>query len=362
MTKTMKIKKVSIIPFIAITILSVALSSCRSAGPTNLVRDRSGYINAISDSWKNQLLLNIVKLRYADAPVFLDISSIVNSYETKGELDVKTGWQNGIGFIPGIGSAASFSDKPTISYTPLQGSKFAMSMMNPIGPATVMGLIYSGFPVDMTLRLMVASINGICNSYSGPLRKREASHDFFPLLDCLKKIQDVDGLFISRDKKNEGVLDLYLKTPADPSSLKNVSTIKSILGISDTAKSYTINYGWHKADSFEIVLNTRSFLEILTEIASTVQVPQEHLTSNQAFPANGLKEADGREVQPFINILSSTGVPKNAFFSIQYNGYWYYIDKRDFNSKRAFSFLLMLSSLNDTDDQKGSPVLTIPVN
>ncbi len=350
-------------PFIVITLLAITLSSCRSAGPNNVVRDRSGYINAISDSWKNQLLLNIVKLRYADAPVFLDIASIVNSYETRGEVSAGGMWeQSGAGLMPTIGASATFSDKPTVSYSPLQGSKFAMSMMNPIGPATVLGLIYSGYPVDMTLRLMVNSINGIRNSYNGPMRKRESSPDFFPLLDCLKKIQDADGLFISLDKKNEGVVDFIMKNPSDPSTMKNVSTIKSILGISDSTSSYRISYGSRKADSFGIVLKTRSFLEILTEIASTVQVPQEHLTSNQAFPVNDLREADGRIVQPFINILSSSGAPKNAFFSIQYNGYWYYIDKGDFNSKRAFSFLLLLSSLNDTEDQKGSPVLTIPVN
>ncbi len=216
-------------PFIAITLLAVALSSCRSAGPNNMVRDRNGYINAISDSWKNQMLLNIVKLRYADAPVFLDIASIVNSYETRGEVSAGGMWEQvGAGLMPAIGATATFSDKPTVSYSPLQGSKFAMSMMNPIGPSTVMGLIYAGYPVDMVFRLMLSSVNGISNSYSGPMRKKEASPDFYNLLQYLKKIQDANGLSVGQNNKTEGAIDFYMKDNIDTSLVRNVAEIKKI--------------------------------------------------------------------------------------------------------------------------------------
>ena len=36
------------------------------------------------DSWKRQMLLNLLKVRYTDAPVFLDISSVINSYSLEG--------------------------------------------------------------------------------------------------------------------------------------------------------------------------------------------------------------------------------------------------------------------------------------
>jgi len=53
----------------AILILPVP-GGCVSVGPGTIDRDRFAYTDAISESWKRQMLLNLVKIRYADAPIF----------------------------------------------------------------------------------------------------------------------------------------------------------------------------------------------------------------------------------------------------------------------------------------------------
>ena len=59
------------------------ISGCGSIGPTNVNRDRFDYITAISESWKQQTLLNIVRFRYADVPVFMEVGQVISGYETR---------------------------------------------------------------------------------------------------------------------------------------------------------------------------------------------------------------------------------------------------------------------------------------
>ena len=67
------------------------LSGCRGIGPTTVSRDRFDYVNAVSDSWKRQMLLNLVKTRYADAPVFFDVASVISQYSIEGQLGFRAG-------------------------------------------------------------------------------------------------------------------------------------------------------------------------------------------------------------------------------------------------------------------------------
>ena len=57
---------------------AAAFTGCTHLGPKTVAVDRFDYSTAIADSWKQQTLLNIVKLRYMDLPVFVDVASIVS--------------------------------------------------------------------------------------------------------------------------------------------------------------------------------------------------------------------------------------------------------------------------------------------
>jgi hypothetical protein len=70
---------------VILTILAlILLVGCSGIGPATVERDRFDYVNALSSSWKKQILLNLVKIRYLDAPIFLDVSSVISQYAVEG--------------------------------------------------------------------------------------------------------------------------------------------------------------------------------------------------------------------------------------------------------------------------------------
>ena len=123
-------------------LLTIGVSGCASIGPRTVVRDRFDYVTAISDSWKSQTLLNLVKIRYGDAPVFLNVDSAINQYSVNSSFNLSSTWF----FNPfeehdaehGFSAMGGYSDKPTITYTPLSGKKFARNLMTPI-PGIALG-------------------------------------------------------------------------------------------------------------------------------------------------------------------------------------------------------------------------------
>ena len=54
--------------------------------PQKIPLYRRNYLDAVSTSWKEQLLTNLVKLRYGDTLTFLQITSVNTSYEFAGNL------------------------------------------------------------------------------------------------------------------------------------------------------------------------------------------------------------------------------------------------------------------------------------
>ena len=79
-------KRWRVIP--ALLLLAAFTAGCSSIGPGTIARDRFDYDSAVGMSWKRTMLLNLVKLRHGDTPMFLDVASITNSYTLESQVNV----------------------------------------------------------------------------------------------------------------------------------------------------------------------------------------------------------------------------------------------------------------------------------
>lgn len=355
----------SSIHLLILVLTAAAAVGCSGIGPQTIKQDRFDYINAIGDSWKEQMLLNIVKIRYGDVPIFLDVSSVISQYAIESQIDGRLGWNQssapGIFRNEAVGGSTKFTDRPTITYTPVSGEKFARSLMTPIQPAAVMSLIQAGYPVDLVLRFCVHSINGVQNDYGGPARTRDADPRFYSLLASLRRIQNAGALGF-RVQKAENGKEIILTFPVKTSDQikAEFKNALEILGLKPGAKEYKLSYGLVAKDDLEISLLTRSVVDMLVDTSSHIEVPASHISEERVNPSRPDLAGANNALFHMIHIHCSKSAPADALAAVKYRGHWFWIDDRDLHSKRLFSFLLFVFALTEPSEKTGAPLVTIP--
>ncbi len=351
-----------------IVALAAALAAgCASIGPTSVPRDRLDYGGAIADSWREQTLLNIVKLRYFDAPVFLEVSSVISSYTLQGELNVaadsypfstSTGANN---TNRRLGAGGTYTDHPTITYTPVTGKKYIDSLLQPIPPEAIFAMIQGGHPANFILGLSVEAINGVYNSSAGLLHARPEDPRFQRVIDALRRIQDAGALEIRTEKRDHQQVTLVsFRSGAGRKVDEDIRLVRDTLGISPQANQLQLGFGAAPGKGDQITLLTRSMLKILANVSSGVDVPKEDLVQGRATAAPAGEKPS--PAFPVARIRSSPERPADAYVAVHYRGNWFWIDDRDLESKRVFTFLLVFSSIAETGAVPQIPVITIPAN
>lgn len=348
---------------VAVAAMTAAfLVGCGGIGPQTVTRDRFNYNTAISNSWKQQTLLNIVKLRYADMPVFVEVASIVSGYTLEGSINLSATFASP-GDTQTVGGVGKYTDRPTITYVPITGQQFNKSFMTPIPPQAILFLMQSGWPVDLIFPLTVDAVNGLRSRVSAGANLRAGDPEFYRVIFLLREIQKSGavGMRIMKenDQKESTVMFFYQKniTPEVKAALRELRTL---LGLRPGGAEITVSYGLIPGSDREIAMLTRSMLHILIEMAIQVDVPAQHVADGRTLPSRSKLDSAEEKIRQLIDIKSGSDKPENTYAAVNYKDHWFWIDDRDFRSKRTFTFLMLLFSTTESGGKEGLPLVTIP--
>ena len=335
----------------------LATAGCLHVPAGRVTMDRMDYGQVIAESWKRQTLLNVVRLRYADAPVFLDVASVINTYSLSGTIAAGGSVSNGqLGDAAQANAGGAWSNTPTVTYQPLMGDRFTKSLLQPIPPSAVMQLMQGGWPAELVLKTVLRSINRVRNDFNGVA----GDPGFYELVEALSRLQRAGGLGNRVESRKDGsaVILLLRRDGKSPGQQEDGRRVGELLGLEEGVSEIEVVYGFAPRNGHEVAMVTRSMLEIILNLGTGIDVPAGDATSGRALP--GLRQAGEEAATPLVHIRSGAAAPDTAYAAIPYKGHWYWIDDNDIASKRTFTFMMILFSLAETGQTVVAPVVTVP--
>src|SRR5579885_3566461 len=147
-----------------LVLVAVWVGTCGCLGPKAVRYTRIKYNEVIRDTNDQQLLMNIVRLRYADSPVFIDLPTITSQFEVSGGGNYLGGYGNQAPRRASLGSGQmSLRDTPTLSYHPRDGRESAKALLTPLS-ADLFSFVNAGANIEESMLWAINDINDVPNA------------------------------------------------------------------------------------------------------------------------------------------------------------------------------------------------------
>lgn len=352
--------------FGALLVVLLWLTGC-TFGPRNITPDRFNYTAAIAQSNNEQLLANLVRLRYSEPPVFLGIGSVLTQYVYSGAVSVDGVTSQETAALPDwtIGGSArgAYIERPTITYTPLVGQEFAQQLLAPIDVQAIFALVESGWSPEALVKLTVEGINELDGRLKTPVPTRSELDEiraFREAVDLLLDVAARHAVEMHRDANDPAKRYLVFANDTDPETRALVTELKAALGLDSARSRFRVtDRDIRQAD--EITIRLRSFAAMLGLVSRGIDVPKAHLVEQRATPMTAPRQDSDLASLVRMQVRSQRQRPDDAFVAIRHQGHWFFIPENDQQSKQTFGLLGYLFQIQAPAAQPvGGPVLTVP--
>lgn len=393
-------------------LIAVGLSGC--FGHRALQRGRLEYNRAVRATEDQELLLNIVRLRYLDGMKFLNIGGISTQFSFDAAFGVLGNTLVNDRRHPGLRLDGTVAERPTISYAPAEGEEFTRRLITPVELPLVSLMSSGGWPVDRLLLLAISHINGVPNSPFTDFAAsgRPDNRAFRDAVEALARLQRLGGVELAWQ---ETVTSLSPEVPLPPPGSADVMAAaakgldyhkhesgtgwvlkrrdrepvlrfspahahgedarrfcsafgllpdRAVYAMRVAAQGQTASAraGW-KGDALWVT--TRSLTEIMYYLSVGVELPPVHLARGVA-PV--VKDRAGKPIdwssflEGQFRIESGKDRPGHATLAVKHRDHWFWIVESDLASRSRLSDLAEMFNLVVRAGATGqAPVLTLPV-
>jgi hypothetical protein len=401
-------------------ILSLAICGC--LGPTAISLTRTRYNEVYRATNDEQLLLNIVRLRYADSPIFIDLPNITSQFEVSGRGNYSYGLDGAGPGMSNLGFGELFvRDAPTLSYHPRGGQEIAKALLSPLS-AELFSVVNAGANIEQFLLMAVNDINDVPNATRAIAMIPSAPDDNYDfrrgvqLLAALeqrgaveltvRKFEDTDTVsdpipvgrvrggdlvnatkenyvFRAQDddrmtvRKQEKTLVLRVRNQDKDSPEiqemarvfrvkpgQTIYKIKSELSGEHPKREENVPEELDVSAGDTIFVNMRSMLQMAVFLSKGVCIPPEHVMNGLApMTADGTGQLyDWTNVTDgLFRVCVQSRRPKKSEVAIKYRGYWFYIAPDDVKSRAAMAIFEILFAVQESEGRPGGPLLTLPL-
>ena len=399
----------------AVVLLALWSGASGCMGPNAVRYTRLRYNEVLRDTNDQQLLLNIVRLRYADSPVFIDLPNITSQFEVAGRGNYLGGAGNQFRGQTNLGfGELTLRDSPTLSYHPREGREIAKALLAPLS-TEFFSLVNAGADLEQLLLMTLSDINDLPNAPAATTLVPRVPEDNALYLHGIRLLawlqqHEATELAVSKNEESEDASDPIPRSAVQGRDLLNAARdgyiyrtrgqgevtllkrekelvlrvfppyvhspemeeVARIFRLTPGLSKYRIKAELAGTDQKlpsplcddTLYLNLRNVLQVMTFLSKGVCVPEEHVRSGVAPVTWG---PDGA---PF-NWTCVTGGnflvhaqkhrPRNAEAAVYYRGYWFFIAPNDVNSRAVLAILEILFALQESGGKNVGPLLTLPV-
>jgi hypothetical protein len=371
-----KPKMASCQSFLFIATALFLIVGCAAQGAKRVPADRFDYNAAIAQSTREQMLLNIVRSRYLEVPVFLTVSSVLTQYEYDHSVGLGAILEFGSGTTDrGIGEAnLRFSERPTITYLPIEGQEFSAHLLSDVPVDLIFAAAQAGWSVDVFMRIGIQRLGAAENMSFAEVpatgygdSKTQFESDFKKLkrfermIELIFTLSDSEVIEVQEAEENGKDVRYFLIAEEVPDNLRPMlDELRQLIGLANRNRFRITDRVTNIKDD-EISIQTRSVMAMMEVMARGVEVPLAYLEEGRVIDY-GLQTGEGEKAKGLIpfKMRSSKNRPQDVFAKIRYQDYWYYIDHADITSKRALSLIIVLFRLMAPTPTGAAPILTLP--